>query len=167
MKYLFKSILVTFILCFALSASFGQHPIHIQGSNPVSGKLILSDNEKTEVHWGDTVTWDITDPKVGSFKLKRKRLFHIFKETPESDFVTIRSLTVSRYTILDWHYSIVWKEKGNEEEHTFDPKIAVKPGTGIFLALTGFIVALFTALFGVISLRKKRTLANSYNKARS
>jgi hypothetical protein len=97
--------------------------------DPVTGDLQLSDGGRTPAGALGNIKWSIKDSKIDSFKIERKDRSpdNIFFATPEQPYGTSLNLIVGFNFSKDWYYSIYWKDKATQTEHTFDPIIAIKP----------------------------------------
>ena len=162
MKHVFKSTLVTLMFTLALMSAFGQDSIKILDSNPNNHSLTLSDKGVTTVGWLKRIRWVIRDSKVESFKLKRKSKHNIFTSTPEQNFGTTMNLRSSIFLSRDWDYSIIWIDVATHTEHTFDPKIAIKPSS---LTLLLLFVVLITSISSIVFYRKRRVANRTVQKA--
>ena len=95
-----------------------------------AGNLALSDGGTTKL--GNVVnrkvSWKIADSKIESFKIVGKAPGDPFTERPNSSHGTKLDLEVRLFgPVGDWYYSIIWKDQETHTEHTYDPKIAVRP----------------------------------------
>lgn len=112
-----------------------NHPIIIFGFDPSNYLLILSDNGKTMVDPGDTVTW-IVFPGSGVSSIKDITLkqkpenfssVNIFKPPP-GPLGSSKNWMGKIDPNVPWgsieEYNIVWEDSSGET-HFFDPKIQV------------------------------------------
>jgi hypothetical protein len=120
--------------------------VTIYNGNTADGTLQSSDNGYILVDQYDRIHWIIaSNSNVASIKKIHKKdgapnLF-IFGPSREGNGWTGRVMFAPK---KDYDYYITWIEKGTGTPHTYDPKIAVKPGVHFFLLL--FIVALILGL---------------------
>ena len=123
-------------------------PKKIELSIDSTGNLVLSDGGTTKL--GNVVnrkvSWKITDSKIESFRIVGKATGDPFTERPNSSQDTKLDLEVRLFgPVGDWYYSIIWKDQETHSEHTYDPKIAVRP---VALSLKVLIVVIaFTLIY--------------------
>lgn len=143
-----------------------DHKIYILNSNVTDGSLTLSDGGVTEVHilFSGPVSWEIRDSKVESFMIIGKYPGDPFKDPLPVVYQSDVKLKVKEIVLKDWKYSIKWIDRATHTVHTFDPKIAVKPGVGfnIYFVLTIAVMSLFFGfrLFQRVKNNSKRKKAS-------
>lgn len=129
-----------------------QDTIWIYHGDPVTGHLDLSDNGYSHVKQYDRIHWiiDPTKSNVASIDKIHK------KQGSPNLFVLGPSRKGSEWTgkvmfapTQDYEYYITWTEKNNPGSHTYDPKIAVKPGVHIMLLVATGVVAVALLLLGI------------------
>ena len=128
-----------------------QDTIIIYHGDPVSGHLDLSDNGYSHVDQYDRVYW-IIDPNsnVASIEKIHKKdgspnLFILGPSRKDKEWTGKVMFAPTR----DYEYYITWTEKNNPGNHTYDPKIAVKPGTSIMLVVATVVVAVALVALGI------------------
>jgi len=127
-----------------------QDTITILHGHPLSGQLDLSDNGYSQVNQYDRIYW-IIDPNsnVASIEKIHKKdgspnLFILGPSRKDKEWTGKVMFAPAR----DYEYYITWTEKNNAS-HTYDPKIAVKPGISFYLLLSILVLILVLASFGV------------------
>ncbi len=128
-------------------------PKPIELSIDSNNNLVLSDGGTTKA--GNVinrkVSWKIKDQKIESFKVVGKDPGDPFTESPNSSFDTKLHLEVRLLGPTgDWYYSIIWKDKATYTEHTYDPKIAVKP---VALNLKTLVILLVSTVICLLTVR--------------
>jgi hypothetical protein len=139
------------------SITFAKSPptiITIKRKNPQNDSLILDPDASRTVpgyKW-KKVTWNIDlSSNVDSFYIEKKpdsKQIFILGFHPPSTYTTSGWGTVDplRNKGTEYNYTIFYKMRGDNKEHTFDPKIAVNSNTVDFFELLIFI------LYGVLAI---------------
>ena len=119
---------------FDLISPGGDIEIEIQSSDSDSDELVLSG--PGEVDAGRKVTWKIgnTADDVTWFGIMKKPghrdVFKGANPTGDRQGPAVGRLK-NQATRIEYEYSITWVDRAGEW-HTYDPKIAIRPGTRLF-----------------------------------
>ena len=114
----------------------------------IDGKLDLSDNGYSKVDQFTRITWVIDkNSNVASIeKIHKKHTFpvlFVFGPSQDGDTWTGKVMFAPD---KEYEYYIKWTEKGSGKSYTFDPKIAVKPGTFSFTTLVILVALIIIAI---------------------
>lgn len=135
--------------------------IIIIDSNPVTGKLKLSDNGRTRAKRKETILWKL-GPNCGVktisniYPKKSPPSDNIFSELPHragssDNWKAVVHKKAAYFS--EYNYSIFWVPEGSDDIKEYDPKIAIKPTPLnpfkiILIILSSiFSIFLFTELF--------------------
>src|SRR6476660_2870077 len=152
MTRIFKSVFTVLALTMFFTSVDGQKIIEVRIGD--DGNLSLSPSETIEL--GNVVarriSWQVKDPRIVSFQIAPKNAGQPYPFTEpyakthdqSLDLRVIFLLRICRTT--EWDYTISAKDAGRKL-YSIDPKIAIKPGNTILLALIGLLVIIFTGRF--------------------
>ncbi|MBV9961599.1 MAG: hypothetical protein JO072_05075 [Parafilimonas sp.] len=156
----FKFLLVTVVLAFSFNSSFADVTIYLS----IEGGKLVVDKPTVRVAVGDNITWQINDPNIHLFWFMQNTMgtnpFTTSVPTPATPSSTSFTIMARRANDPDgWTYHL--GARLNMGGNVFsDPKIIVRPRTGIYLKLASILAALFGILsiflaFTVMRLNKK------------
>jgi len=132
--------------------------IEITGSNRGTHKLELSGPD--EVDAGRKITWKIRDTvnDVIWFEIVKKPGHKDVFRGPTPTGTRQRTavgLLKNQTNRIDWEYSINWLDAEGNPLHPYDPKIAIKPGTGfVQVLLQTSVYLLLVALISFLAFKK-------------
>lgn len=135
-------------------------PIKITAGNTSDGSLELSDHGHTEAEGGDTILWQIANKAgVGSITAIQEKpdSTDIFSTRPgKRGHNWVGVIDSGAAPKAEYLYSIVWMAEDGSGPYTFDPKISIKPTSGLVMTkLTSGLLG-FLAFPYLVFLRKQR-----------